>query len=298
VIAATSATRIEGRAGQVSSTDLEAARTDRSFSGGQTEVELPTSTAGVDSRANIEGRATYDYYRVRFRKLLGPQRPTSLTTLDGPKPVRMPAPLRFVYTVSCVMVALGWLATVALGRAFPLGGEYPWLVVLVLVFPVFVALALGFNEQQSWTRPLMLLLLFLPAAALAPFGFAVVRSFLFASALCASLAALMLCAGAYLYISPAVRSYYAYLRETAMVRIEKSDLRGALLIPVYTAIGGILIGAWLGYYIVTRHLGYASGLGAHDITETVCVGTLFASLLGVVGRWIGEALVSRLSRAA
>ena len=231
----------------------------------------------------------YDYYRVRFRKLVGPRRPTSRTTLGGPKPVKMPTALRLVYSASCVLAGLGWLATVALGRSSPLGTEYPWVVVLSLLLPVSAAIALGFSEQQSWTRPLLVIVLLLPAAALA-----LCKLTVFA----ALLSVLTVFAVGYLYGSPGSRAYYGYLRENAIVRVEMSDLRSVVFVPLYTTLVGILLGLWLGYRTVTRHLGYSSGLGVHDVVTVVYVGVLLAILFGLIGRWIGEALASRLSRAA
>ena len=61
---------------------------------------------------------------------------------------------------------------------------------------------------------------------------------------------------------------------------------------------GILTGFWLGYCLVTRMIGYSSGLGANDIAGVVCAGVLGAVLIGAVGKWVGEGLVSRLSGAA
>jgi len=221
-----------------------------------------------------------DYYRVRFRKLIGRAGPH----LD----LEMPRPLRWVYGASSLLAALGWLAVVGLGRSSPLAGDLPWLLLLSLSFPVWVVLYLGFSEQQGWTRPLMVALLLAAALLLRLSG---------ASVLSVAVGTLALVAAGYLYGSSAVRSYYAACRQDALVRITAADLRGAVFLPLYTAAAGGILGASVGYFLVTRHLGYSSGLGANDVTAIVFTAVLLAVLIGLLGRWLGEAIVSRMGRA-
>ena len=222
-----------------------------------------------------------DYYRVRFRKLIG--RPGPHLDLE------MPKPLRLVYGASSLLAALGWLAVVGLGRSSPVAGELPWLLLLSLSFPIWVVLYLGFSEQQGWTRPLIVALL-VAAALLFRLSGASVPSL--------AVGALAVVAAGYLYGSSAVRSYYGACRQNALVRITAADLRRAVFIPLYTAAAGGILGALFGYFLVTRHLGYSSGLGANDVMAIVCTAVLLAVLVGLLGHWLGEAIVSRMCRAA
>lgn len=230
-----------------------------------------------------------DYYRVKFRKLTGSREPSPRAWIGGPQPPEMPAALRAVHTASSVLAALGWLATVALGRGSPIGYEHPWILLLWLFMPIAVALALGFSEQQSWTRPLMVTLL-LASAALA-FALRVTWAG-------AGLGTLALGVAAYLYGSPAARAYYRHLHEDALVQIARADLRGAVFVPLYTGAAGIALGLGLGYTIVTRSLGAVDGMGANDLTGLVAVSVLCATFLGTLGYWIGEALLSMCARRA
>jgi hypothetical protein len=105
------------------------------------------------------------------------------------------------------------------------------------------------------------------------------------------------CAAVYLYASPACREYYAALRGLASDRLSAADLRDASFIPVYTAVVGGVAGGSLGYWAITRYLGYSSGLGPNDATGLVLVTIVGAIAFGAAGFWCGEAVLSRRHRA-
>ena len=125
----------------------------------------------------------------------------------------MPRPLKGVYAAACLVAAFGWLSAVTLG-ALPAAIGDP-AVLLSLTLPVAFALALGFREQQRWTRPLMLLTL----------GLALGVAWLArSSAAAVVVSALLVALGAYLYGSRSVRAYYLGLRKLQAVTLSARDL--------------------------------------------------------------------------
>lgn len=231
----------------------------------------------------------YDYYRVRFRKILKPARPISELTLPGTEPVPMPKALVVVSWSSVALTGIGMAFAAAAGRT-PLGSSPSWLTALVLPLPVTFTLAVGFSEQQSWTRPLLVVLVAAASVAAALCGLRAVFLVLMVAA------AVTAC---YLYGSPAVKAYYSYLRENAIVRVAAADLRSTVFIPLYTGAVGFLAGVALGWYLASSYLERnpsPGGWSIHDVYGLVLGCLLYGSILAYLGRLVGEALVSRPSR--
>ncbi len=67
-----------------------------------------------------------------------------------------------------------------------------------------------------------------------------------------------------------------------------------LLLPLVATLLGAVAGFTLGVVLVTRLIGYASGLGANDLAGVACAGVLLAAVLGRAGLWVGD----RLARLA
>ncbi len=194
----------------------------------------------------------------------------------------MPRPLKIGYWGSCFFAAVGWVLVVAAGRSV-----HDFLLMPVLLLPLAVTFALGFSEQQTWTRPLAVLVLAIPALLAWLVG---------ATHLALPLAVLPVGAGLYLYRSRGCRVYYGALRDMAVVRLSAADLTDPFFVPLYTAAAGIVAGGCLGYWIVIRDLG-SSGLSVNDGTGLVFAMVLGAAVLGAVGFCCGEAILSRRQRA-
>lgn len=229
-----------------------------------------------------------DYYRVKFKDLRPPRRSSSYETAGGHERPEMPRLLRIVYVASCVMSGVGWVAAVVVGRGGPLG-QFPWLVVPLVAMPFAFVLALGFSEDQRWTRPLIILLLIASATLLAACR-------LYALAGIALVGAIMV--GAYLYTSGASRAYYEFLRETALVRVSLRELWNPEFVPLYVAAVCATVGGVLGYRLVgVADAGFLE-LGANEAMAVVCGSILSATVAGVLGLWVGDRWLSRRMRSA
>jgi len=232
----------------------------------------------------------FDYYRVRFKVLLPRRRPISLTTYDGPKAIPMPPTLNRLCWFSWVLAGLAVGGAIYAG---PLrtGLIWAWIEGQILLFPVSVALGAGFSERQTWSRPLLIVLLAVGSALLALSGLRV---------LAAASSIATCCIGAYLYRSKPARDHFAHLREEAMVRIELADLRGQVFVPIYTTIVGAVIGAVLGWWLVSRYIAGnpdPGPMGANDLYAIALTGTVLAAGIGTVGKLFGEALIARWNRS-
>lgn len=224
-----------------------------------------------------------DYYRAAFRKLRPNRRSDSHPVVHGHERPRMPSPLRIVYVASCVLSGLGWVVTVAVGHGGPLH-DATWLAWPVLALPVAIALALGFSEDQRWTRPLLALL---PGATTALLAFAGLPAA--AAALGVTTVALV----AYLYGSPGCRAYYAFLRETSVVRVSWRELLSAEFVPLYLGGAGAVIGG-ASTYVLVRGVGRTfADLGANEAMAAVCSGILAGAAAGVLFRWLGDTWLRR-----
>jgi len=221
-----------------------------------------------------------DCYHAVFRRLVG---------RTGPRAeVPIPPSLRLVYGVCSVLALLGWLLVVGFGKSTPLTDNAPWLVLFYFTFPIWVVLYLGFSEQQSWTRPLMIALLIASTALSWIFDFVL---------LSAGLAVLTLLAAGYLYRSPTIRRYYADCHRHALIHLDAADLRSAAFIPLYTSIAGVILGASLTFWLIWRQPA-ESAAELRDFAGTACASILAGVIVGVLGRWLGEAIVSRFCRPA
>ena len=224
----------------------------------------------------------YDYYRARFSKILPPRRPRSRLG-DGRSRIQLPRALRFVYGVSGFLAALGLLG------ASTLGGGSVWLVVPTLALPITLSLFLGFSEEQSWTRPLMVALMACAATAVWVASLHAV-----AIAVCAVTAV----AALYLYTSPVVNAYYSSVSEQSAIRLKAADFKGAQSIPLYTGVAGLFAGGAIAYFLVIAYRGRATGLPLDDMVGLVGAIVLLGSAGAKLGALIGNALVLRWSRAA
>jgi len=162
----------------------------------------------------------------------------------------------------------------------------------ILLFPVSVTLGAGYSERQTWTRPLMIGLLAVVSAVLARGGLYVIAI----PSLVATIGIAF-----YLYRAAAPRRYYAHLREEAIVRITLADLGSWIFVPLYTAGVGIILGIALGWWLVSRHLAEhptAGPMGPNEIYAIVLTSVVCAAIFGTLGKFFGEALVSRFGGAA
>ena len=180
-----------------------------------------------------------DYYRVRFSRLRVPRPASSWSVIYDRKRPPLPRPLRTVYSVSCILSGVGWVTTVAVGRGGPIQ-EAPWLLCLIFPMPIAMMLALGFREDERWTRPLTALLLPFAAAAIAFAEFYWVACLVVVPAVITA---------RYLYSAPGVKDYYSFLPEIATNRVTMSDLKSANFLSLHLCVGGIATGCWLGYLV-------------------------------------------------
>ena len=222
-----------------------------------------------------------DYYRVRFAKLQAPPGKRS------PSHPIIPRPLRIVYRTSIVVAAVGWVAGVLFCIRGSAISSSAWAPLVALVMPVAATLALGFQEDQPWTRPLLVALVALPTAAWVTSGHV---------ALAASGLAVAGGVTLYVYRSPPVRAYYAFLRDQADLRLGAGELRSAVFVPLYASWAGILAGIGLGSFVVVRGMGDSFHGAANDLVAVVGASVIAAALLGTLARWLAEALLARRHR--
>lgn len=233
----------------------------------------------------------FDYYRFRFKDLLPRRRPISDVRAAGPAPVVIPRNLGRLCWLS--WISSGIAVAIAIRINSPPTGFLSALVsAQLLLVPVSFALGAGFSERQTWTRPLLVAHLAFCSAILFVNG---ARGL---AAVCTFAAAGM---GLYLYRAPQARSYYAHLREEAIVRVSAADLRSVVFVPLYTAAVGIVLGALLGWWLVHRHIAENPSpgpMGPNDLYAITMASVLCGVVLGCLGKLLGEALVSRRRRSS
>ena len=220
-----------------------------------------------------------EYYGFSFKRLKGTRGPRSLVTSDGSPPPEMPRPLRWVYGGSMAVSAAVLVLTAVFGKSDPFSISR-WFAVPVVLFPIALALFAGFSHHQTWTRPLLVVLLFAAASCLFLAGYAPAALLVLGATYAA---------GHYLYRTEGPVEYYALLHENALVHVTRSDLVSEVMLPVYTGFVGAAVGVTAGYLLFERvaaHMGIEEG---RDTTGLLCVCALLAFLLGSGGQALGEA---------
>ena len=225
-----------------------------------------------------------DYYRARFKVLRPPRRATSWDVVHGQTRPPLPKLLRAVYVLSCVMSGLGWALTVAMGRGGGPLSQAPWLLVLAAPMPLAILFALGFSEDQRWTRPLLVAVLAMAGGVVSLAGSPVAATLLGSASVAAA---------AYLYGSSGCRRYYGFLRETAPVRLERGDLRSPFFAPLYGLVAASTAGAVLGYRAFGGGVDAFRDLDVYDAVSVVSGAFLGAIVLGSLGWCLGARWLNR-----
>lgn len=228
-----------------------------------------------------------DYYRFRFHKMRPPRRASSWDRVDGRDRPPMPTPLKFVYGSSLILAGFGWVCAALTGVGDPMW-TLPIIEFCALSLPIALLFALGFSEDERWTRPLLILISAVPAAIAFLAG---------ANHYGAGSAVVPLSMATYLYRSASAREYYSFLREVQVVRLSISDLTSPDFYPMYLGFIGASLGGYGGRALVIWELGYVADFAAFDLFGLICTALLGAAVLGWLGWTLGVWLCERRRRA-